>query len=143
MGHYPATKPIQKLIKLTEVLGLVIIAIATLIATGEEIFIMIEARTVTLGDLLILFIYLEILAMVGIYLDSGRLPIRMPLYVAIVALARYLILDMKNLSEWKMLAIATTIFLITISVLVLRYGHLKLPYSDFENREKNLRDNEK
>ena len=143
MGHYPATKPIQKLIKITEVFGLIIIAIATLIATGEEIFSMIEARAVTLGDLLILFIYLEILAMVGIYLDSGRLPIRMPLYVAIVALARYLILDMKNLSEWQMLAIATTIFLITVSVLVLRYGHLKLPYSDFENREKNLQDNEK
>lgn len=138
MGHYPGTKPIQKMIRLAEVLGLIIIAIATLFATGSEVLIMLQAGKVTLGDLLLLFIYLEILAMVGIYLDSGKLPIRMPMYVAIVALARYLILDMKNLSEWQMLAIATTIFLITLSVLVLRFGHLRLPYSDFKNREKNL-----
>ena len=138
MDHYPATKPIQKIIRLAEVFGLIIIAIATIFAMGTEILTMVKHATVTLGDLLLLFIYLEILAMVGIYLDSGKLPIRMPMYVAIVALARYLILDMKNLSEWQMLAIATTIFLITISVLVLRFGHLRLPYSDFKNREKNL-----
>ena len=48
-------------------------------------------RTVTLADLLLLFIYLEVLAMVTIYLDSGKLPVRMPLYIAIVALARYMI----------------------------------------------------
>ncbi len=138
MGHYPATQPIQKIIRLVEVLGLIIIAIATLFSSGSEVLTMIQVGKVTLGDLLLLFIYLEILAMVGIYLDSGKLPIRMPMYVAIVALARYLILDMKNLSEWQMLAIAATMFLITLSVLTLRFGHLRLPYSDFKNREKNL-----
>ena len=140
MGHYPGTKPIQKMIRLAEVAGLIIIAIATLFAVGAEILVMLNAGKVTLGDLLLLFIYLEILAMVGIYLDSGKLPIRMPMYIAIVALARYLILDMKNLSEWQMLAIAGTMFLITLSVLALRFGHLKWPYSDFKNRENNLID---
>lgn len=47
---------------------------------------MITARTVTLADLLLLFIYLEVLAMVAMYLESGKLPVKMPLYIAIVEL---------------------------------------------------------
>jgi protein PsiE len=86
--------------------GLLIIAIATIIAVAIEVASMIEARTVTLADLLLLFIYLEVLAMVAIYLDSGKLPVRMPLYIAIVALARYMILDMKSLDTWRMLGVA-------------------------------------
>jgi protein PsiE len=62
--------------------------------------------TVTLADLLLFFIYLEVLAMVAIYLESGKLPVRMPLYIAIVALARYMILDMKSLDTWRMLGVA-------------------------------------
>ena len=59
-------------------IGLLIIAIATVFAVGAEISTMFQAKTVTLGDLLLLFIYLEVLAMVSIYLDSGKLPVRMP-----------------------------------------------------------------
>jgi len=77
--------------------GLRIIAMATIIAVGIEVASMIEAKTVTLADLLLLFIYLKVLAMVAIYLESGKLPVRMPLYIAIVALARYMILDTKSL----------------------------------------------
>jgi protein PsiE len=143
MGHYPATQKIQRAIRIGEVFGLIIIALATFWAMGQEIVLMVSVMKVTLGDLLLLFIYLEILAMVAIYMDSGKLPIRMPIYVAIVALARYLILDMKNLDEWQMLAIAVTIFLLTVSVLVLRYGHNALPYPDFKNREKHLAEEDK
>jgi len=77
--------------------GLRIIAMATIIAVGIEVASMIEAKTVTLADLLLLFIYLKVLAMVAIHLESGKLPVRMPLYIAIVALARYMILDTKSL----------------------------------------------
>ena len=111
-------------------IGLLIIAIATLIAVGFEISSMIEQRTVTLADLLLLFIYLEVLAMVSIYLDSGKLPVRMPLYIAIVALARYLILDMKNLDTWRMVGIAAAALIIAIAVLVIRYGHSRFPYEE-------------
>ncbi|WP_319380298.1 phosphate-starvation-inducible PsiE family protein [Thiomicrorhabdus sp.] len=129
----PPTKPeksFKKLIHFFEFIGLVIIALATIYAGGHEAYRMILNHTVTLGDLLLLFLYLEVLAMVAIYLDSGKLPIRLPLYIAIVALARYLILDMKSLSEWQMLAIAATITLITISTLILRFGSLKYPYAN-------------
>ncbi len=116
-----------------EDIGLIIIAISTVIAVGVEVSSMIESKTVTLADLLLLFIYLEVLAMVGMYLDSGKLPVRMPLYIAIVALARYVILDMKSMDNWRMLGIAGSILLISIAILIHRYGHSKFPYKKENN----------
>lgn len=114
-------------------IGLLIIAISTVIAMGLEISSMFESKIVTLADLLLLFIYLEVLAMVAIYLDSGKLPVRMPLYIAIVALARYLILDMKNLDTWRMVAIAGAALLIAIAILVIRFGHTRFPYNKIDD----------
>ncbi len=108
--------------------GLLIIAIATIIAVGIEISSMVAAMTVTLADLLLLFIYLEVLAMVAIYLDSGKLPVRMPLYIAIVALARYMILDMKSLDTWRMVGVAGAALLIALTILLIRFGHARFPY---------------
>ena len=118
----------HKTLILVQDVGLLIIAIATIIAVGIEVASMIEAMTVTLADLLLLFIYLEVLAMVAIYLKSGKLPVRMPLYIAIVALARYMILDMKSLDTWRMLGVAGAALLIALSILVIRFGHARFPY---------------
>ena len=119
-----------KAIVFVEDIGLLIIAIATVIAVGIEVNSMITAKTVTLSDLLLLFIYLEVLAMVAMYLQSGKLPVRMPLYIAIVALARYMILDIKAMDNWRMLGVSGAILLITISILIHRYGHTKFPYKE-------------
>ncbi|MET0027477.1 MAG: phosphate-starvation-inducible PsiE family protein [Candidatus Thiodiazotropha sp.] len=118
----------RKVLELIEDLGLLVIAIATLVATADEIMVMVNAHRVTLADLLLLFIYLEVFAMVGVYLESGKLPVRMPLYIAIVALARYLILDMKAMDNWRMLAAAGAALVVAITVLVIRYGHTRYPY---------------
>ncbi len=115
-------------------IGLLLIAVATVIAMGIEVSAMITARTVTLADLLLLFIYLEVLEMVAIYLDSGKLPVRIPLYIAIVALARYMILDMKNIDTMRMLGIAGAVLIIALTVLVIRYGHTRFPYTKKEDR---------
>ena len=120
----------HKALTWTQDTGLLIIAVATLIAVGFEITSMVNAKTVTLADLLLLFIYLEVLAMVAIYLDSGKLPVRMPLYIAIVALARYMILDMKNLDTWRMLGVAGAALIIAIAILVIRFGHTRYPYRE-------------
>jgi len=109
-------------------IGLIFVAIATVIAFGVEVMTMVEHRIVTLADLLLLFIYLEVLAMVAIYLKSGKLPIRIPLYIAIVALARYMILDMKAMDSWRMLAVAGAALILAIAILVIRYGHVRYPY---------------
>jgi len=122
-----------KALVFVEKIGLIIIALSTIVATGIEIWSMIKSMSVGLSDLLLLFIYLEVFAMVGIYLKSGKLPVRMPLYISIVAIARYMILDMKNLDTLRMLGLAGAVLIIAIAILAIRYGHCKFPYDNEEN----------
>jgi len=119
----------KKALLLVEKLGLALIAIATVIAIGQEVWVMIEIRTVRLADLLLLFIYLEVLTMVGGYLKAGSMPIRMPLYIAMVALARFIVLDVKSMDNMKLLAVTGGILIIALAVLALRYGHVRYPYA--------------
>ncbi|MDO8810747.1 MAG: phosphate-starvation-inducible PsiE family protein [Gallionella sp.] len=122
----------QKLLSLVEHIGLLVIAIATVFAMVGEIAVMLRAMQVTLADLLLLFLYLEILAMVGAYYRSGKLPVRFPLYIGMVALARYLVLDIKNMDDWRMLAVTGSILLLTLAVLLVRIGHVRYPYPNDE-----------
>jgi protein PsiE len=115
---------------IVELAGLLIIAFATTVAIWQEAATMIEARKVTLADLLLMFLYLEVLAMIGQYFRSGHIPVRYPLYIAMVALARYLILDIKELTELRVMATAGAILLLTLAVLAIRYGHVKFPYRE-------------
>ncbi|UHD15346.1 phosphate-starvation-inducible protein PsiE [Thiocapsa bogorovii] len=118
-----------RLLSWVEVVGLVVIAVATVIAGSQEVMEMVERREVNLGDLLLLFIYLEVLTMVGIYLQSGALPIRMPIYIAMVALARHLIIDMKEITETEIIATSVAILILAGAVLLIRFGHVRFPYS--------------
>jgi protein PsiE len=118
------------LLGILESVGLIVITLATVVAGAFEVKTMIAAGTVTLADLLLLFLYLEILAMVGVYFRSGQLPVRFPIYIAIVALARYLVLDMKSLDVWRMLGVTASMLLLACAVLVIRYGHTRFPYED-------------
>jgi protein PsiE len=126
-------KPGYKALVIIEDIGLLIIAFATVIAIGFEVAVMFKAMQVTLADLLLLFIYLEVLAMVGIYLKTGKLPVRIPLYIAIVAIARYMILDMKNLDTLRVLGLAGAVLILAVSILAIRYGHTKFPYDTKED----------
>jgi protein PsiE len=119
-------------LSVVEHVGLAVITVATVIAGVGEVNIMLDAGMVTLADLLLLFLYLEILAMVGLYYQSGKLPVRFPIYIAIVALARYLVLDMKNLEEWRLLGVAAAILMLSLAVLAIRFGHNRYPYGDGE-----------
>ncbi len=122
----------QKLLLLAEHIGLLVIAFATAVAMAAEVMVMVNAMQVTLADLLLLFLYLEVFAMVGAYYRSGKLPVRFPLYIGMVALARYLILDIKGMEDWRMLAITGSILLLTVAVLVVRFGHVHYPYPNDE-----------
>jgi protein PsiE len=128
--HTKTTNAIRRTIGYFEIIGLVVIALATIYAGYVEVMHMVTNAKVTLGDLLLLFLYLEVLAMVAIYLDSGKLPIRLPLYIAIIAMARYLILEMKELNEWQMIAVGATIIMISLAILALRFGSQKYPSED-------------
>jgi protein PsiE len=122
----------HKILEWGQLLGLIIVACATLVAISHQIYAMVFVMQVTLADLLLLFIYLEVLAMVAMYLKMGKLPIRIPIYIAIVALARYLILDMKEMDTWRLLGVAATALLLAISVFIIRYGHHRFPYQSEE-----------
>ena len=116
-----------------ELLALFATGIATTYAIYLEIMLMITANHVTLADLLLMFLYLEVLAMIGQYLATGQIQVRFPLYIAIVALARYLIIDSKDLEYTRILGVAAAVLLLTLAVLVIRYGHTTFPYAKKED----------
>lgn len=118
----------QRAMALFESVGLIVIALATVIAAGQEIYGMLAIRAVTLGDLLMMFLYLEVLSMVKHYLSTGTMPVRYPLYIGIVAMTRYIVLDMKNLASMQVLALAGAALMLALAVLVVRYGHVRFPY---------------
>ncbi len=132
MRQNALTHHAQTVLDFIEYAGLTVITIATVVAAMGEIGNMLAAQRVTLADLLMLFLFLEILAMVGLYFQSGKLPVRFPIYIAIVALARYLVLDMKNLDLWHMMGIAAAILMLTLAVLAIRFGHVKYAYGEHE-----------
>ncbi|MGQ9659149.1 MAG: phosphate-starvation-inducible protein PsiE [Thermochromatium sp.] len=115
-----------------EQLGLLTIVIATIFAGIHEVNVMVTNGVVTLPDLLLIFLYLEILAMVGAYYKSGKLPVRFPIYIAIVALARYIVLDIKNMEPVHLITVSGAILLLAMAVLVVRYGHIRFPYPENE-----------
>ncbi|GLS82927.1 phosphate-starvation-inducible protein PsiE [Paraferrimonas haliotis] len=123
-------------LKVLEHAILIIITIATITAIGQEVMHVIDMRRVSLADLLLLFIYLEVLAMVANYAESGKLPVRMPIYIAIVALARYLILDMKSMDDWRIIAIAASTLMLASTVIIIRIGQLKFPYPKLPSEKK-------
>jgi protein PsiE len=126
----PRSTRILKALTLLENIGLVLITIATVVAIGQEVVLMFEQGKVLLPDILLLFIFLEILTMVGLYFQSGKLPVRYPIYIAMVAIARYIIIGMKEMDGWMMVALALAILVLALSVVAIRYGHLKLPYPE-------------
>ena len=111
----------ENILKQIQLLALVIILGATVIAFGIEIYQMIEVQKVTLADLLLLFLYLEVLAMVRVFWESQSIQITLPLFIAITALARFIILQGKSINPEVLLYEAGAIVLIAIAILVLRF----------------------
>lgn len=120
----------RRAIALIEDLGLVLILLATTWAIGQAGWGMIETRRVELADLLLIFILLEVITMVENYWRVGKLPVRIPLYIAMVSMARYLILDTGDAHDIHALYITGAILILAFSVFVVRFGHLKFPYEN-------------
>jgi len=107
---------------------LFVIAIATVwSAFGEFTHIFAGAAAPTLKDILLLFIYLEILAMVGIYFRTHRLPVRYLIYIAITALTRILVVDVKEMDNLVIISFTGAILMLTVAVLVLKFSSSRFP----------------
>ena len=86
---------------------------------GREIYIMAKTLDVTVNRILNFFIYLEIMQMVSIFFQTGRIPVRYPLYISMIGLARYISLE--NLDGREAIFITGSIFLISLALVGLAY----------------------
>ena len=123
-------------IKFAEKVLLVVIAILTVFATSEEIWQIYLTGSVQLADLLLLFIFTEVLGMIGIFFVSNRIPITLPIFIAMTAIARLIILQGKDMDMTFLLYEAGAIFILTLAVLVLRYK----PASRYTNQSDEIAD---
>jgi len=110
-------------------LALFAIGAATVYAAGWTFFDLFSKHHATVGDLLLLFIYLEIGAMVGIYFKTNHMPVRFLLYIAITALTRHMVDIMSHapIKIEEMLGVAVSTILVALSILIIRYTSAKYP----------------
>ena len=121
-----------KIITLMEKTLLVIIAFLTTYAVIVEIIPVVSMRAVKLSDLLLLFIYADVLGMVAAFYKFRKIPITVPIFIAITALCRLIILQGKGINTIDLLYESGAILLLALSALVIRWNliNLKRPISD-------------
>jgi protein PsiE len=113
----------KDLIKNLQLGLLVVILISTVIAVFLEISNMYQLRDITLADLLLMFLYLEVLAMVRVFWEQQSISITLPLLIAITALSRFIILQGKEMDPSSLMYEAGAILLIAIAIVVMRFRH--------------------
>ena len=113
----------EKIAKNLQLILMCIILISTVIAVGIEIKNMFFNQSVTLADLLLMFLYLEVLAMVRVFWNQQSISITLPLLIAITALARFIILQGKEMDPTALVYEAVAILLIAGAIVVLRLRH--------------------
>jgi protein PsiE len=109
-----------KIIHQAENLFLLVIALFTVIGVGKEIYLIGIKRDVGLQDLLLMFLYVEVLAMVGAYYDSKQVPITLPIFIAITALARATILQ-KDQDPLNIIYQASAILILALASIAVTY----------------------
>ena len=113
----------EKIAKNLQLVLMVIILIRTVIAVGIEMNKMFLVKSVTLADLLLMFLYLEVLAMVRVFWNQQSISITLPLLIAITALARFIILQGKEMDPTALVYEAVAIVLIAGAIVILRLRH--------------------
>jgi len=118
------------LVELFHTVGLFVVG-GTVVWSAVHAYIDIMHQThAGLDDILLLFIYLELGAMIGIYFKTHRLPVRFLIYIAITALTRLLAIDIKTLPNETIITLTIAIFILTLAELVLRFGIMKFSKED-------------
>ena len=101
---------------------LAVIGCLTLVAAGLDIWDMFLARNIDLADLFLLFIYVEIIGMVGAYYSTHVIPVTFPIVIAITAMCRLLILQGKESEPWVLISSAGAIIILAGAVYILNMG---------------------
>jgi len=113
----------ENITKNLQLILLSIILLSTVIAVGIEIKTMFLNQSVTLADLLLMFLYLEVMAMVRIFWAQQSISITLPLLIAITALSRFIILQGKEMDASALVYEAVAIVLIASAIVILRLRH--------------------
>ena len=117
---------VENLVGFIEKAVIAVILVATITAIMFEIMRMIEVQYVELADLLLLFIYVEVIGMVRVYYVSNRVRMTYPLFIAITALSRLIILQGKDSNPELLLYEAGAIVLVAIAVIILRLTYVPI-----------------
>ena len=126
----------ENITKNLQLILLSIILFSTVIAVVIEIKAMFLNQSVTLADLLLMFLYLEVLAMVRVFWDQQSISITLPLLIAITALSRFIILQGKEMDPAGLVYEAVAIVLIAAAIVILRLRHSeKLGIKSKKNRK--------
>ena len=102
---------------------LILILISTIIAIFIEILNMYSEKSVTLADLLLMFLYLEVMAMVRVFWEEQSIRITLPLLIAITALSRFIIMQGKEMDPSALVYQSAAILLIAVAIVVMRLRH--------------------
>ena len=105
----------------TEKVMLAIIGILTTVAAGIDVYDMFLARNIELADLFLLFIYTEIVGMVGAYFANNRIPVSLPIIIAITALCRLIVLHSKEADPLVLIAEAGAILILAGAAYLMSY----------------------
>ena len=114
---------------------LAVIGALTMLAAGKDVYEMIIAMDVELGDLFLLFIYAEIIGMVGAFYISNRIPVTLPIIIAMTALCRLIVLHSKEADPWMLIAEAGAIAVLACAAYIMSYKE-KLSLEKKELRKK-------
>lgn len=132
----PSSLPTQfrvrflRLFHILEAILLVAITLATITAMIYEFVHIYQERRIALNDILLMFMYLEVLAMVQQFVTNGKIPVRYPIYIAIMGIARYITLGMKEMTGTGIVLLAIAAFVLAAATVLIRIGHHYWPYSD-------------
>ena len=110
----------SKYFDVVEKIILVILLFATIAAIGQEFVKVIDLGKVGLADILLLFIFLEVIGMIKEYYITNRIAISHPIFIAITALARLIILQRKDFDPVILLYESGAILILALAILALR-----------------------
>ena len=117
---------IQKIIRSIQIFCVSLILIGALLGFLNEVLLMYEERKIELADLLLLFIYVEVMGMVRVYLLSEEIRITYLLIIAITAISRLIILQKKDFDPTILIYESLAILIIALSIIVLRLRYLNI-----------------
>ena len=126
----------KHLIKNLQLGLLILILVSTIIAIFIEILNMYSVKSVTLADLLLMFLYLEVMAMVRVFWEEQSIRITLPLLIAITALSRFIIMQGKEMDPSALVYQSSAILLIAVAIVVMRLRHSSKLGIQLKNRKK-------